>query len=210
MYSTTIKPKVDKMFEKLKTRVAAIITDSSTPKEATSKITKIVSSELTTRSKTILSDMLFDLTDELMETDYFADITKQNRFNEANLRQEILDKYQFTPSSSIDYDEASNIINALEVGGGVLLVGSTIEIGYVLIKGLSLSALVPIPISVLIVASIGAAIADYYAVEPSRSKKALRLAIDRYLDQAEKEFILWFEEVEKYYYKRVDEIKQTI
>ena len=210
MYSTKIMPKVDKMFGELKTRVASIITESSTSKEATDKITETVSSELATRSKSLLSDMLFDLNDTLMETDFFTDIAKQNRFTEANLRKEILDKYQFTASTTIDYKEASSKINALAVGGGTLLVGGAIEIGYVLIKGLSLSTLVPIPISVLIVASMGAAIADYYTVEPNRSKKALQNAIDNYLDKAKTQFIGWFDEVENYYNKRVEEIKLTI
>ncbi len=210
MYSTKIMPKVDKMFGELKKRVASIITESSTSKEATDKITETVSSELATRSKSLLSDMLFDLNDTLMETDFFTDISKQNRFTEANLRKEILDKYQFTASTTIDYKEASSKINALAVGGGTLLVGGAIEIGYVLIKGLSLSTLVPIPISVLIVASMGAAIADYYTVEPNRSKKALQNAIDNYLDKAKTQFIGWFDEVENYYNKRVEEIKLTI
>ena len=68
MYSTKVMPKVDKMFEELKTRVASIITESSTSKEATNKIMETVSSELATRSKSLLSDMLFDLNDALMET----------------------------------------------------------------------------------------------------------------------------------------------
>ena len=210
MYSTKVMPKVDKMFEELKTRVASIITNSSTSKEAIDKVTEVVSSELATRSKSLLSDMLFDLNDALMETDFFSDIAKQNRFTEANLRKEILDKYQFTASTTIDYKEASSKINALAVGGGTLLVGGAIEVGYVLIKGLSLSTLVPIPISVLIVASMGAAIADYYTVEPNRSKKALQNAIDNYLDKAKTQFIGWFDEVENYYNKRVEEIKLTI
>ena len=210
MYSTKVMPKVDKMFEELKTRVASIITKSSTSKEAIDKVTEVVSSELATRSKSLLSDMLFDLNDALMETDFFSDIAKQNRFTEANLRKEILDKYQFTASTTIDYKEASSKINALAVGGGTLLVGGAIEVGYVLIKGLSLSTLVPIPISVLIVASMGAAIADYYTVEPNRSKKALQNAIDNYLDKAKTQFIGWFDEVENYYNKRVEEIKLTI
>lgn len=210
MYSTKIQPKIDKMFGELKMRVASIIAESSSSKEATNKITETVSSELATRSKSLLSDMLFDLNDALMETDYFSDISKQNRFTEVNLRKEILDKYQFAASSTIDYNEASRKINALAIGGGILIVGGAIEVGYVLIKGLSLSTLIPIPISVLIVASIGTALTDYYKIEPNRSKKTLNISINNYLDQVKAQFIAWFDEVENYYNKRVEEIKQTI
>lgn len=210
MYSESIKTKVDLMFDDLQKRVNTIVSESSTSKEATEKVTKLVSSELATRSKLILSDMLFDLTDALMETDYFKDISRQNRFIEINLRQEILSKYQFASSEKVDYNEASREITALMVGGATFAVGGAIEVGYILISGLTFSSLVPIPISVLIVASIGAALTDYYAIEPKRSRKAMANAFDNYLDQTKKQFIGWFDEVENYFNKRVEEIKQTI
>lgn len=210
MYSTTIKPKVDVMFDDLRKKVATIVSESSNSNEAVTTVTKLVSSELATRSKSILSDMLFDLSDSLMETEFFTDIAKQNKFYEINLRQEILNKYQFAPSASVNYKEASRQIQALKVGGATLAVGGAIEVGVVLVAGLSLSNLVPIPISVLIVASIGAALTDYYAIEPARNKKSLAQALDIYLVQAKKQFLSWFDEVEIFYNKRVEEIKQTM
>lgn len=210
MYSTTIKPKVDTMFTDLREKVATIVAESSDSNEAVATVTKLVSSELSTRSKSILSDMLFDLSDNLMETEFFLDISKQNKFYEINLRQEILNKYQFAPSTTVNYQEASRKIQALKVGGATLLAGGVIEVGVVLIAGLSLSSLVPVPIGLLIIASIGAAVADYYAIEPARNKKALAAALDNYLVQAQKQFLGWFDEVEVFFNKRVEEIKQTI
>lgn len=210
MYSESIKTKVAVMFDDLRKRMNTIVSESSTSKEATEKVTKLVSSELATRSKSLLSDMLFDLTDALMETDYFKDIAKQNRFTEINLRQEILSKYQFAPSETVDYKEASRAINAFMVGGATFVVGGAIEVGYILIKGLTFPSLVPIPIGVLIVASLGVALAYYYAIEPKRSKKAMINSIDNYLDQTQKQFMGWFDEIENYFNKRVEEIKQTI
>lgn len=210
MYSTIIKPKIDDIFNDLRKKVLNIVRESSTSAEAISDITKLVSSELATRSKSILSDMLFDLSDKLMDTEFFADITKQNRFAEINLRQEILGKYQFTPSSTINYKEASRIVQALKVSVTTLVIGGAAEIGVVLISGLSLSSLVPIPIGVLIVASIGFALADYYTIEPARNKKAFEQALDNYLFGTKQQFLNWFDEVEKYFHMRVEEIKQTI
>ena len=210
MYSATIKPKVDVMFDDLRKKVSSIVIESSTSTEAINKITKLVSSELAARSKSILSDMLFDLSDNLMKTDFFADIARQNKFSGINLRQEILNKYQFAPSTTVNYKEASRTIQALKVGGATLVVGGVAEIGVVLIAGLSLSSLVPIPISVLVVASVGIALADYYAIEPKKSKKALAQALDSYLVAAKQQFLNWFDEVEKYFNMRVEEIKQTL
>lgn len=210
MYSTTIKPKVDVMFNDLRKKVSAIVIESSTSNEAINNVTKLVSSELAARSKSFLSDMLFDLSDKLMDTEFFADIARQNRFAEINLRQEILSKYQFAPSTTVNYREASRTVQALKVGGATFVVGGAIEIGVVLIAGLSISNLVPIPISILIVASIGAALADYYAIEPAKNKKALAQALDNYLVDAKQQFLNWFDEIEKYFNVRVEEIKQAM
>ena len=210
MYSTTIKHKVDVMFDDLRKKVSSIVVESSTSNEAINNVTKMVSSELAARSKSILSDMLFDLSDNLMETDFFADIARQNKFSEINLRQEILSKYQFAPSTTVNYKEASRTVQALKVGGSTLVVGGVAEIGVVLIAGLSLSSLAPIPISVLVVASIGVALADQYAIEPKKNKKALAQALDSYLVAAKQQFLNWFDEVEKYFNMRVEEIKQTL
>ena len=177
MYSTTIKPKVDKMFSDLDRQAKEIIATSTSMNEAVARATRLVSSEVSTRSKTILSDMLDDLTNALLETEFFADITKQNAFYRMNLQEEILSKYHFAPSA---------------------------------FAGLSLSSLVPIPISVLVVASIGAALADYYAIEHARNKKNLALAFDNYLVQAKQQFLNWFDEVEQYFNARVEEFKQTM
>ena len=210
MYSEAIKPKVNNLFDDLRKKVTTIVSESASSNEAVNKVSKLVSSELTTRSKSILSDMLFELSDALMETEFFTDISRQNKLFEINLRQEILNKYQFTPSTSVDFKEASREIQALKVGVATFAVGGAIEVGVVLIAGLSLSNLVPIPISALVIASIGAAVADYYAIEPVRTKKALALALDNYLVQAKDQFLGWFDEVEVFFNKRVEEIKQTM
>lgn len=210
MYSTTIKPKVDKMFSDLDRQAKEIIATSTSMNEAVARATRLVSSEVSTRSKTILSDMLDDLTNALMDTEFFSDISKQNAFYRVNLQEEILSKYQFTPSASVNYKEASRTVQALKVGGITLAAGAVVEVGVVLIAGLSLSSLVPIPVSVLVVASIGAALADYYAIEPAKNKKNLALAFDGYLTQAKQQFLNWFDEVEKYFNTRVEEIKQTV
>lgn len=210
MYSTTIKPKVDAMFSDLSKQTNEIITKATSVDDAIARATHLVSSEVSTRSKTILSDMLDDLTNSVLETDFFADISKQNAFYRVNLQEEILGKYQFAPSASVNYVEASRAVQALKVGGLTFAAGAAIEVGVVLIAGLSLSSLVPIPLSALIVASIGAALTDYYAIEPARNKKNLSIAFEDYLRRAKQQFLNWFDEVEHFFSQRVEEIKQTI
>lgn len=210
MYSESIRPKVDSIFVELRKRVMTIVSESSTTEEAANKVVLLISSELATRSKSILSDMLFTLTDNLMETDFFREVSKQNKFTEINIRQEILNKYQFSPSSNVDYKEASKVTNAIMAGCFSFGLGGVIEIGYILISGLKFSTLFPIPISVLLIASFGLALTDYYAIEPNRSKKSFLNAVDCYLKKTQKQFFEWFDEVENYFNGRVEEIKQII
>jgi len=210
MYSSVIKPKVDTIFNSLREKISSVVAQSPDSKDALDQVTRLVSSELTTRSKSILSDMLFELSDKQMATNFFSDISRQNRFFELNLRQEILNKYQFTPNTAVSYKEASRAVQALKVGGTTFVVGGVVEIGIVLAAGLKFPSLVPIPICLLIVASIGAALADYYAIEPKKNKTALAKALDEYLIGAKQQFLNWFDEVEKYFNMRVEEIKQTM
>ena len=210
MYSSKIRPKVDILFHELKEKALMIVNDSSTENEAVNNVTKIVSSELAARSKSILRDMLFELTDALMETEFFTDVLKQNKFAEINLRQEILEKYRFSYNAVIDYNEASRASQAMKVGGTVFIIGGAAEIGTVLIRGLSFSSLAPIPVGVLIALSLGAVLADYYFIAPSRSKKALLQALNNYFIEAKRQLLNWFDEVEKYFNMRVEEIKQTL
>lgn len=210
MYSKTIKRKVEEMFSELKKRVSAIVGESMSTDEIIREVTRVVSSELSTRSRTILSDMLFELSDSLLKTDFFSDVARQNKFFEINLRQEILNKYRFDATTSVKYEESSKTLQALKVGGITFAAGAAIEIGSVLIAGLSFPALVPIPISILVAASIGAALTDYYVIEPARNKKKLALALEDYLLRAQQQFLQWFDEIENYFNARVEEIKKTM
>lgn len=210
MYSAKIKPKVDTMFDNLRKQVSSIVMRAYTSDEAVNKVTMLVSSELATRSKSILSDMLFELSDDLLETEFFAaDIARQNKFYEVNLRQEILSKYQFVPSTRVNYEEASRTVRVLKAGGAALKSGNAVEVGAALAAALSL-AIAPIPISALVVVSIGALVAHHHLAGTHMDKRALTRALDSYLVTAEQQFLNWFDEVEKYFNKRVEEIKQTM
>lgn len=208
MYSTSISQTVDKIFVDLRKKSEKIIEESTSVIEAKERIVQVVASETSSRSKSILSDMLFDLSDRIMESSYFNDVSVRNKFIEMNLRQEIMDKYQFS-SEEIGYEEISRVKNAFYVGGVVLAIGGIGEIGYILKKGLEFASLVPIPIGILFGAALGAALTDYLLVEPSRSKKRFKTAVVQYLEDTKEQFLRWFDEVEVYFNKRVEDFKSA-
>ncbi|WP_283709189.1 hypothetical protein [Pseudoalteromonas prydzensis] len=211
MYSDAIESKIDKMFSDLRNEIHRSIDESFSSNDAVNTICDYVRLEMESRSKTMLSDMLFELNDSVLQTSFFADnIAGQNAFLAHNLRQEVLSKYQFTTTTTINYQEASRVVEAVKIGSGVLAVGGVCGIGIVLIGGLSFSSLVPIPVGMLFAIAFGAAIADYFLIEPNRNKKQFFLAIDKYFSEAKEQYLNWFDEIEKYFNNRVDEIKQTI
>lgn len=210
MYSKKIEEKVNVMFSELRKKTSSIVNKSSSPSNAIDMITQLASSELSSRSKSILSDMLFELSDEAMRSEFFSDIGSQNRFYEVNIRQEILNKYHFSTKEEIKYSDESNSANAFKAGASTFAIGSVAVLGYVLVKELSVSSLVPISVCALIALSIGVALTDYYAIEPKRNKKSLEEALDKYLSESQVQFMDWFDEVEKYFNTRVEEIKNEM
>ena len=210
MYSEKIESKVDAMFADLDKKINSILEDSSVADNVIDQITHLVSSTLSRRSQYILSDMLHEAITSTLDTVFFADILRKNYFLEINLQHEIMSKYKFTPSTTVNYKEASKTVQALKIGGATFVVGGATEIGAALAAGLSVSSLVPIPISILIVASIGAALADYHVWEPAKNKKKLAQAVKAYLKEAREQFRKWFGDVKKYYDQRVEEITKDM
>lgn len=203
MYSNKIKPKIEKIFNDLRIEADDLVSEMTSANEIVSIVCQRVSSVTASRSKTILSDMLFDLNDSLIQKSFFIDIAQQNKFAELNLRQEILSKYQFAADISVDYQEASRMIQPIKVAVG------TGAIGVVLIAGLS-TGLAAVPIAAVIAAAFSASMIDYLANEPNRSKQNISKAIDKYFTEAQEQLLNWFDEVENYFNKRAAEIKQTL
>lgn len=204
MYSKKIKPKIEEMFNDLRIESGDLVREMTSVNETVNRVCQRVSSVTASRSKTILSDMLFDLNESLLQKSFFTDVAEQNKFLELNLRQEILSKYQFTAEASVNYQEASRMIRPIKAAVG------TGAIGTVLIVGLSITGLAAVPVGLVIAAAFGAAMIDYLAIEPNRNKQNLTQAINKYLDEAQQQLLNWFDEVENYFNKRAAEIKQTL
>lgn len=202
MYSKTLEPKIDKMFSEMGANVSDIITNSPTLKIASDQIITFVVSETTTRSKTMLTDMYTAMSKKVLDS--LTDVAKQNRFYEANLRQELFDKYSFEiPRGGIDYSEANRVYTSLAAGAGTAIIGG------VLVFALSPSAPI-VPIALVVAASVAAFFISYLKVTPNRNKKNFKEAIDKFLSEIKLDYIRWFDEVERYFDKRVVEINQKV
>jgi len=213
MYSKILEPKVNEMFEELKKKVSEITANSTlNTEQAGYAIAKAVASETTKRSKTMLSDMFDYLSEKILETPEFSDISMQKKFYELNLLDEIANKYQFDVPKNIDFKEADKMLKSLIAGAGTATIGGTVVIGGTAVIGNILKfALTPksfiVPVALVIAASIAAYCISYFAVVPNSNKNKFNESVNKFLDEIQYQFLAWFDEIEKYFYKRVDELK---
>lgn len=198
MYSKKLEPRIDNMFAEIGEKVSDIIANLSSTRMVSNSIAELVASETTTRSKTMLSDMYSDLSKQVLDS--MSDIAKQNRFFEANLRQEVFDKYSFeVPSGGINFTEANRVYTSLAAGAG------TAAVGGVLIFVLS-SANSAVPIALVIAASVVMFCMSYFRITPERNLAKFKAAVKKYLLEVKSDYIAWFDEVERYFNKRAAEI----
>ncbi len=201
MFSETIKSKIDKMFNDLSVKAAEIIKNSLSRKEAAEKIAQIVGSETALRSKTMLSSMYDSLSETFLKS--ISETANRNKFYEANLRAELMEKYSFDiPRGKIDFKEANRIVTSLAAGAG------TAAIGGLLIFALSPSAPI-VPITIVVAASVCAFCVSCFKVTPKINKSGFKKEVDRYLNKIKADYIKWLNEAEKYFNKCADEIKRS-
>jgi hypothetical protein len=202
MYSKSLEPKINKMFSEIGGKVSEIISNAPSMSEASESIANLVASETATRSKTMLSDMFAALSTQVMDS--IADVAGKNRFYEANLRQELFDKYVFdVPHGGINFTEANRVYTSLAAGAGTGLAGS------VLVFALSRAAPV-VPIALVVAASVAVFCTWYFKVTPDGNKEKFAAAVDKYLSEVKSGYISWFDEVERYFNRRAEEIKCSI
>lgn len=201
MFSETIKPKIDKMFDDLSVKAAEIIKNSFSRKDAAEKIAQIVGSETALRGKTMLSSMYDSLSEKFLTS--IDETANRNKFYEANLRAELMDKYSFDiPRVKIDFKEANRIVISLAASAG------TATAGGLLIFALSPSAPI-VPITIVVAACVCAFCISCFKIIPNLNKSGFKKEVDRYLDKIKADYIKWLNEVEKYFNKRANEIKRS-
>ena len=166
--------------------------------------------ETASYSRSILSDVLFELNQLIFQEPLFTDVTIQNKFYEFDLRQEIINKYQFTADCSFEYQDKDKLISALKATGITFTAGGAIAVGTTLVAGLSASSLAPLPVAILIGLSLVVALTEYFYLSPNRSQNNLLHALNQYLEETEKQLTNWFNEIEKYFFNRVEDFKKNL
>lgn len=199
--------KIDDMFIDLRKQSNKIIAIHSDMSLASKMIVDAVSSETVVRSQTLFTDMYKEMSERTLSLSTFDDPERVSRFYEANIRGDILAKCKFDVTNlkavqhGVQYKEIDRLYLSLAAAAGTTAVGGVLR--YVL------SNSVNIPIVVIIAGAAAAFFGSYFKGAPTINKKAFSKATEEFLYKSKEEFIMWFDEVERYYYKRLEDLVNT-
>lgn len=202
MFSKTLEFKINKMFSELNNKALKISENSMTLKIATNKINDLVLSEISTRSKTMMNEMYTVLSKEVLSS--LDNASQKNNFYEANLRQELFDKYNFKISN-----KGINIIEYNRLKLSMIISSITMILGFLFVFILSPKSIL-IPNILILVLSMGVFYVLYFKVIKEINKRKSSTAINNYMKHIKSEYIKWLNEAELYFNKRVIELKQKI
>jgi len=147
------------------------------------------------------------MSENTLSSTVFDDAERKSRFYEANIRREILSKYQFDITTinafqrGIQYKELHLLYSSLAVVAGTIAVGGVLKY--------ALTTTVNVPIVIIIAGAVAAFCVSYFKILPNQNKVNFRRAIEDFLSESKKEFIVWFDEIEIYYNERIQRLVNT-
>lgn len=211
MSNNKVKGYIQELFVEIKEDISDIIKFAPTIEMATQSIMECVARKITMATQGYMVDLYSELSKKTLQEAIFQDPANANRFYEIDIRQQIMDAYQFevqdlkSYSTGMDFKEidrtyatAVSAVGSATVGG--LLLGA-------------LSNVVHIPFAVILAGAfltgIGCGGTVYYIV-PEKNKEKYQCAVESFLCKLEKELLCWVDEVIDFYNKKVDELKQTL
>lgn len=191
------KNEVGEMFEALKAEVKGYL-----KKSTSEQLASMISSKLTLESGKLVLELCTKLDKETRKNDFFKDPINLLKLNQLKLKNDIYNKYRFTPSDFEDYkkrvkySQSSNYIISAATSAGA------VGIGAALITGLH----PPKPATILIVILDVCAVIASFAWAYYSSKKQYENMVFQYLDYLQQEMLKWFDGIERYYNEKVRSI----
>lgn len=201
---TMLISKIEELFNKLKGRSIELLVAFPDTNQASKMIVELVSSETNIRSKTILTDVYDQMSREVLASSDFSDSARKNRFYDMNLRSEIIEKYRFDITSlnsfqgGIPFKEINVMYASIAAAAGTTALGGILK--YALINTID------IPIVFVVAGALLVFCGAYFKSVPNRNKVAFEHALNSFFMEAKQGFIAWFDEIERYFNKRVDEL----
>lgn len=207
MYSDIIASKINDLFTDLGEKSCKIVDLSDDSKKLSEEIYSLVSMELSIRSKSILSDLLYLASKKYLSNMDPKDIMTQNKFLSLNLTTVLLEQFKFQLPERTGFNSNNNKRYIVDLG--VLLGLSVISGG--LVKSLTDSSFIGGYIVITTVSSLVATVLlDQFIVKNKLEKQELKKAISIYLSNLREQFINHLDCAENEFYRRIDAFESSI
>lgn len=194
-----LEPLIDKAFSTMRERVHEIERETLNRKETAKAICDYVSATIAAESKSLVSSLYTQLSEETLGKEPFLTTRNKNKFYEKDIWALIFDKYSFSTQEKIDYDVVDANVAALPVPLGTAGLGAVLSI--------ALSKTIIIPIALVVAGGLYLFIRD--KKQKSNTENFIS-AIDSYLETIKRELMVWFESIEYFYKQQVEEIKASL
>ena len=195
-----LKPYIKKLFDDIRSHVLDIENKPKQKERVMKEICDYVMQKITAESKSMLSSFYSSLIDDTLSQEPFLNNTKnKNKFYRRDIMSLIFEKYNFSTGKDIDYKQAYDKYYSLPISFGTAGIG--------IILSIALSKIIIIPVSLIVAGSL------YYFIseqEKKKNKDKYKISIELYLDSIESEILVWFENIEAFYNKQVEELKSNL
>ena len=195
MYSDTIVTKINALFSDLFEKSCKIVDLSIDLKTINDEIYNIVSLELSSRSKSMMSDLLYMASKKYLSSMDPMDIRLQNKFLGLELTDVLLKKFEFNNNKRFIYDGGVALGVFTISGGFIKFLMGTLVGGYIIIP--TMSSLV---VAVLL---------DHFIIKDKVEKQEIKRAISSYLLNLKEQFIHNLNCVESEFYERLGDFESS-
>lgn len=187
---------IDKTIAELSKNSQDILKMRIPTKKKIDQILQITVSKITPESKGLLSSAYKRMSDKTLSEPSFASTSNKAEFYRLNILGDIENKMQFEVPSTIDYKKSKDQVYNRVASGAVVLVGGAISI--------ALTNVIPVGIA-CIIAGIMA-----FLLNEMTASKDLKSLVDQYYNTVRTSLLMWIDELEKYYDRKIDELKERL
>ncbi|NQX62594.1 hypothetical protein [Paenibacillus qinlingensis] len=197
--SANIENNVNILIDEIAKEIANIKVSSKNYDVTTREICSYVSSKVAAQCKGLMSTLYTELSSETLKGEIFKDNANKNKFYDLDLRSHIYEKYNFEPANKINFKAANSQLVALGIPVGVFGIGVALT--------LSLSNIIVIPVALVV------AVLLYPVIKKgldSFNKQQYYATVQKYMNGLKIELLSWFDSIQTYYLKQVDELIKTL
>jgi hypothetical protein len=190
---------INELFVKIDKRIDEICSLPGNNCDKAESICDYVTNTLAAESKSLLSTLYSKMSDATLSEPLFSDVSNANKFYSLDLRSLIYEKYIFSVEDKIDYKLANERLIALSSATGTIALGAVLTT--------ALSSPIVIPIAIVVAGALYFLMTDTIK---KQNKEAFSKSVRAYVDSLKEQFIIWLENIEKYYNEKVEELKKTL